>query len=82
MRAVLAGEVERYDERPWFVRIETLGNGERVENRSACFPVQREVIDSRSRSELQGHQEPHYCKPLRTDVIRFVLNPSQCIRPT
>jgi hypothetical protein len=23
-----------------------------------------------------------YCRPPRTDVIRCVLNPSQCIRPT
>jgi hypothetical protein len=23
-----------------------------------------------------------YCRPARTDVIRWVLKPSQCIRPT
>ena len=82
MRAVLAGEVERYDERTRLIRVEALGNGEGVEDRRAFFALQREVVDPGSRGELKGHQEPHYCKPPRTDVIRFVLNPSQCIRPT
>ena len=89
MRAILAGKVECYNERPRLVRVEALGNGERVKDRSACpglsggfFSLQREVVDSGSRGELQRHQEAHYCKPPRTDVIRFVLNPSQCIRPT
>ena len=48
MRAVLAGKVECYDERPRLVRVEALGNGERVEDRGACpglsggfFPLQR-----------------------------------------
>jgi hypothetical protein len=25
---------------------------------------------------------PSYCRPPRTDVMRWVLKPSQCIRPT
>jgi methylthioribose-1-phosphate isomerase len=41
----------------------------------------RAAPGGRMRVARAARQQPGYCRPVRTDVIRWVLKPSQCIRP-
>ena len=55
---------------------------ERQELLDPLEQVRRRPVDRTPGRAARVNAPASYCNPPRTDVIRWVLNPSQCMRPT